>query len=255
MKNLGQFLNFSVVARHGSFAQAARELGLAPSSVAKSVARLEKDLGARLFHRTTRALTLTEEGRTLYAKCELLVAQIDALDLTSLGGSDEPAGMLRIGAPIGYGVRIVLPLLARLRERHPALEFDLRLSDGRVSLLDEGFDAVIRFGELEDSSLIAHKIDEQPLVLCASPAYLYAPSHTYNSRSGPSHRRRVPSTDPRPRQAARIYRERQASDAHPQHAVSHQPRRGARRSGSARHRNRADAPVLRTTVPCRGRSR
>ncbi|MFB9124799.1 LysR family transcriptional regulator [Paraburkholderia dipogonis] len=172
MKNLSQFLNFSAVARYGSFAQAARELGLAPSSVAKSVARLEKDLGGRLFHRTTRALTLTEEGRALYAKCELLVAQIDALDLTSLGESDEPAGVLRIGAPIGYGVRIVLPLLARLRERHPALEFDLRLSDGRVSLLDEGLDAVVRFGQLEDSSLIAHKIDEQPLVLCASPAYL-----------------------------------------------------------------------------------
>ncbi|SDR20904.1 DNA-binding transcriptional regulator, LysR family [Paraburkholderia fungorum] len=172
MKNLSQFLNFSAVARHRSFAQAARELGLAPSSVAKSVARLEKDLGARLFHRTTRALTLTEEGRTLFAKCESLAAQIDALDLMSLGESDEPSGMLRIGAPIGYGVRIVLPLLARLRELHPALEFDLRLSDGRVAVLDEGFDAVVRIGQLEDSTLIAHKIDEQQLVLCASPAYL-----------------------------------------------------------------------------------
>jgi LysR family transcriptional regulator, regulator for bpeEF and oprC len=174
MKNLSQFVNFSAVARHGSFAQAARELGLAPSSVAKSVARLEKELGARLFHRTTRAVTLTEEGRTLYAKCEQLLAQIDALDLGSVGDSDEPSGVLRIGAPIGYGVRIVLPVLARLRERHPALAFDLRLSDGRVSLLDEGLDAAIRFGELEDSSLIAHQIDEQPLVLCASPSYLAA---------------------------------------------------------------------------------
>ncbi|MGF6767787.1 LysR family transcriptional regulator for bpeEF and oprC [Paraburkholderia sp. GAS199] len=172
MKNLSQFVNFSAVARHGSFAQAARELGLAPSSMAKSVARLEKDLNARLFHRTTRSVTLTEEGRALYAKCELLLAQIDALDLTSVGASDEPAGMLRIGAPIGYGVRIVLPVLARLRERHPALEFDLRLSDSRVSVLDEGLDAVVRFGQLEDSSLIAHQIDEQPLVLCASPTYL-----------------------------------------------------------------------------------
>jgi DNA-binding transcriptional LysR family regulator len=172
MKNLSQFVNFSAVARHGSFAQAARELGLAPSSVAKSVARLEKDLGARLFHRTTRAVTLTEEGRALFAKSARLLEEIEALDLDSVSDNDEPAGVLRIGAPIGYGVRVVLPVLARLRERYPLLEFDLRLSDGRVSLTDEGLDASIRFGELEDSSLIAQKIDEQALVLCASPTYL-----------------------------------------------------------------------------------
>lgn len=171
MKNLSQFVNFAAVARHGSFAQAARELGLAPSSVAKSVARLEKDLGARLFHRTTRAVTLTEEGRTLFAKSARLLEEIEALDLTSVN-DDEPSGVLRIGAPIGYGVRVLLPVLARLRERYPQLRFDLRLSDGRVSLLDEGLDAAIRFGELEDSSLIAQQIDEQALVLCASPAYL-----------------------------------------------------------------------------------
>jgi LysR family transcriptional regulator, regulator for bpeEF and oprC len=174
MKNLSQFFHFSVVARHESFSKAARELGLAPSSVAKSVARLEEALGARLFHRTTRAVTLTEEGQTLYLKCEQLFAQIESLDLTSLGDADKPSGVLRIGAPIGYGVQIVLPVLARLRERFPALEFDLRLSDGRVSLLDEGLDAAVRFGKLEDSSLIAHKIEEQPLLLCASPRYLAA---------------------------------------------------------------------------------
>ncbi|MDR5781322.1 LysR family transcriptional regulator [Caballeronia sp. LZ065] len=174
MKNLSQFVHFLAVARHGSFAQAARDLGLASSSVAKSVARLEQTLGARLFHRTTRAVSLTEEGRVLFSKCEQLFAQIEALDLATVGASDEPTGVLRIGAPTGYGVRIVLPILARLRERHPALEFDLRLSDERVSLLDEGLDAAIRFGALEDSSLIAHRIDEQPLMLCASPRYLVA---------------------------------------------------------------------------------
>jgi LysR family transcriptional regulator, regulator for bpeEF and oprC len=102
MKNLSQFFHFSVVARHESFSKAARELGLAPSSVAKSVARLEEALGARLFHRTTRAVTLTEEGQTLYSKCEQLFAQIESLDLTSLGDADKPSGVLRIGAPIGY---------------------------------------------------------------------------------------------------------------------------------------------------------
>ncbi|WLE59539.1 LysR family transcriptional regulator [Burkholderia plantarii] len=177
MKNLSQFVNFSAVARHGSFAQAARELGLAPSSVAKSVARLEKDLGARLFHRTTRSVTLTEEGRLLYDKASLLLEQIEALDLGALRNDDEPAGILRLGTPIGYGERVVLPVLTKLRERHPALDIDLRLSDERVNLVDEGLDAVIRFGELDDSTLIARRIDEQPLVLCASPRYLARHSH------------------------------------------------------------------------------
>lgn len=172
MKNLSQFVNFSAVARHGSFAQAARELGLAPSSVAKSVARLEADLGARLFHRTTRSVTLTEEGRLLYEKASRLLEQIEALDLGSLRDDDEPAGILRLGAPVGYGAHVVLPVLARLRERYPSLDIDLRLSDERVNLIDEGLDAVIRFGELDDSTMIARRIDAQPLVLCASPRYL-----------------------------------------------------------------------------------
>lgn len=172
MKNLGQFVNFAAVARHGSFAEAARELGLAPSSVAKSVARLEKDLGARLFHRTTRTVTLTEEGRLLYDKASRLLEEIEALDLGSLRDDDEPAGLLRIGAPVGYGGRVVLPVLTQLRERYPSLEIDLRLSDEHVNLFDEALDAVVRFGELDDSTLIARRIDEQPLVLCASPRYL-----------------------------------------------------------------------------------
>ena len=175
MKNLSQFVNFSAVARHGSFAQAARELGLAPSSVAKSVGRLEQELGAQLFHRTTRVVTLTEEGRTLYAKCTRLLEEIEALDLlNSVTNEDAPTGVLRIGAPVGYGTRVLLPALTRLHAQFPTLEIDLRLSDARVNPIDEGLDAVVRFGELEDSTLIAHRIDEQPLILCASPAYLAA---------------------------------------------------------------------------------
>ncbi len=172
MKNLSQFVNFSAVARHGSFAQAARELGLAPSSVAKSVARLENELGARLFHRTTRSVQLTAEGQVLFEKSSRLLEEIEALDLSSVKDDDEPGGILRIGAPIGYGVRVLLPVLTRLQQRFSALEIDLRLSDERVTLLDEGLDAAVRFGQLEDSTLIARQIDSQALMLCASPAYL-----------------------------------------------------------------------------------
>jgi LysR family transcriptional regulator for bpeEF and oprC len=186
MKNLTQFINFSAVARHGSFANAARDLGLAPSSVAKSVARLEADLGARLFHRTTRSVALTEEGRRLFEKCSRLLDEIDALDLHPIREDDEPAGVLRIGAPVGYGTRVILPRLATLQDRFPALDIDLRLSDERVNLLDGGLDAAIRFGELEDSTLMARKIDEQNLVLCASPSYLkrHAPIQSISGLAG-----------------------------------------------------------------------
>lgn len=174
MKNLSQFLNFAAVAKHGSFASAARELGLAPSSVAKSIARLEQELSVRLFHRTTRSVNMTAEGQTLFAKCARLLDEIDALDLHSVGDGDEPSGMIRIGAPISYGTRIVLPALSALQRRYPALDIDLRLSDEQVSVVKEGLDAVVRFGTLTDSSMIARQFDSQPLVLCASPAYLAA---------------------------------------------------------------------------------
>ncbi len=174
MKNLSRFLNFAAVARLGSFSGAARELGLAPSSVAKSVARLEGDLGVQLFHRTTRSVHLTAEGQALYAKCSRLLSEIDALDLRGVSDEAEPTGTICVGAPIGYGARVVVPLLTALQRRYPALEIDLRLSDAQVDLVKDGLDAVIRFGALADSTLVARQFDSQPLVLCASPAYLIA---------------------------------------------------------------------------------
>lgn len=174
MKNLKQFMSFAAVARNSSFAAAARELGLAPSSVAKSVARLESDLGVRLFHRTTRAVRLTEEGDALFVKCARVLEEIDALDLSAKGAAEEPSGTLRVGAPIGYGMRRIVPVLSRLMTRYPALTVDMRLSDERVNLITEGLDAVVRIGSLEDSGLIARRFDEQRLVLCATPRYLQA---------------------------------------------------------------------------------
>lgn len=172
MKNFTQLLNFSAVGRHGSFSRAARELGLSPSSLTKSVARLEHELGTRLFNRTTRSVSLTEEGHALYLKSLRLLEEIEALDLTTIRDSDEPAGVLRIGAPVSYGVHVLLPELKRLRDRYPRVEIDLRLSEARVSVQEEGLDAVIRLGILEDSALTAQRIGEQPMILCASPDYL-----------------------------------------------------------------------------------
>src|ERR1700761_1881718 len=172
MKNLNQFLSFAAVARNGSFAAAARELGLAPSSVAKSVARLESDLGTRLFHRTTRSLRLTEEGARLFERCASLLDAINALETLVTGGDAGPAGTLRVGAPIGYGTRRIVPVLSRLLAQHPSLDVEMRLSDERVNLVQEGLDAVIRIGHNEDSALVARQFDQQHLMLCATPQYI-----------------------------------------------------------------------------------
>jgi len=170
--NLTQFVAFAAVARHLSFAQASRELGVAPSSVAKSVARLETRMGVRLFVRTTRSVQLTADGEELFRRCSDVLAQVTELEEMTDVRSSEPTGILRISAPIGYGGKVVIPVIGQLLARHPKLRADLRLSDERVDLARDGLDGTLRFGKLPDSSLIAREIDRQPLVLCASPRYL-----------------------------------------------------------------------------------
>ena len=174
MQGLQQYVAFAETARHGSFAAAARALGTVPSTLAKAVARLERDLGVRLFHRTTRQVTLTPDGERLFAHCQRLLAEVEALRAQAAGTREEPSGTLRVDMPICYGKQVVMPVLARLVQRHPALRLDVRLQDGYVDLVREGLDLAVRVGRLEDSSLVARRIDQQVLVLCASPAYLSA---------------------------------------------------------------------------------
>nr|WP_144153399.1 LysR substrate-binding domain-containing protein [Paraburkholderia sp. BCC1885] len=119
----------------------------------ESVARLESDLGVRLSHRTTRAVSLTSEGDALLAKCARVLDEIDALQLLSTGAADTPTGTLRIGAPIGYGTRKIVPVLNRLLEAHSLLSVEMQLSDKRVNMITEGLDAVVRIGSLDDSGM------------------------------------------------------------------------------------------------------
>lgn len=172
MSGLQQFLSFAQTARRGSFAQAARDLGSSPSTVAKSVARLEQALGVQLFHRTTRRVTLTADGERLFRRCERVLAEVEDLQAEAAGVRATPSGTLRIDLPITYGRRIVMPLLADLARRHPGLRLDVRLQDGYADLVRDGLDLAVRVGPLRDSSLVARRIDSQQLVLLASPAYL-----------------------------------------------------------------------------------
>jgi LysR family transcriptional regulator for bpeEF and oprC len=188
---------FTAAARAQSFARAARELGLSPSAVAKDIARLERQLGVRLFLRTTRRVTLTGEGRDLFERSVRVLDELEALEDAALGARAAPAGVLRLSVPLTYGRLVVVPALAELRRRHPALEFDVRFSDAFADLLAERLDAVIRVGEVPDSRLVARRIDWQPLVTIASPDYLHnrpAPSLPADLASHACLRFRLPTS-------------------------------------------------------------
>jgi LysR family transcriptional regulator for bpeEF and oprC len=172
MHGLQQFVAFAETAKHGSFAAAARELGSAPSTIAKAVGRLETGLGVRMFHRTTRQVSLTPDGERLFARCQRVLAEIDELQSDAAGTRAAPSGTLRIDMPIVYGRRVLLPLLARLLREHAELQVDARLSDAFVDLVKEGVDVAIRVGRLDDSSLAATRIGQQEMVLVAAPTYL-----------------------------------------------------------------------------------
>jgi DNA-binding transcriptional LysR family regulator len=174
MSGLQQFLAFAQTARCSSFAAAARDLGQAPSTLAKSVARLEAQLGVKLFHRTTRQVSLTPDGERLYRRCERVLAEVEDLQAEAAGTRAAPSGTIRIDAPIAYGRRILMPLFAQLLQRHPQLQLDLRLQDAYADLVRDGLDAAIRIGALQDSRLVARRFDWQQLVFVASPAYLEA---------------------------------------------------------------------------------
>jgi LysR family transcriptional regulator, regulator for bpeEF and oprC len=172
MRRLQLLSLFSEVVRKQSFAAAAREFGVTPSTVAKAVARLEESLDVRLFHRTTRCVTPTSDGERLFARCQRVINEMEALEDEMLGGKDRPSGVLRLDLPIVYGRQVVLPLLARLARKCPELRFDVSLSDAFVDLIREGVDMAVRIGTMSDSGLIARRFSQQQWVLCGSPAYL-----------------------------------------------------------------------------------
>jgi DNA-binding transcriptional LysR family regulator len=157
----------------GSFARAADKLSVTRSAVGKSVASLERRLGARLFHRTTRAQTLTQDGQVFYERCRRALDEIDAAEAALDAGRREPSGRLRVSVPLLFGRHCVAPVLARLARRHPRLDLEISFSDRVVHLLEDGFDLAVRIGELRDSAnLAARRLGAQTFVMCASHAYL-----------------------------------------------------------------------------------
>ncbi len=163
---------FIEVMRQGSFAAVARERNIDPSSVSRSISGLEKELGVRLFQRTTRQLSPTEAGMTYFCRLEPLIEEMQkAVDLVK-EVSGKPKGTLRITASVAFGLKCIVPLLAEFSKLYPDLCVDLSLTDYRVDLLAERIDLAIRLGPLKDSTLIAQKLMSTSYLVCASPDYL-----------------------------------------------------------------------------------
>lgn len=155
----------------GSFTGGARLLGTTPSAVSKSIARLERRLGVRLFQRSTRAFALSVEGQAYYERVAPLVKGLDEADEV-LAKPETAIGKLRVSLPGDLGRALLVSITSQLMKRHPGLALDVSLSDRHVDLIREGFDLVLRAGQLADSGLHARQLASLPLVLVASPGYL-----------------------------------------------------------------------------------
>lgn len=164
---------FVRVARTGSFSAAARELDLSQPSVSRIVAALEKDVGAALVTRTTRAVTLTDAGEDYLARVEAILASLEEADHVARG-SLELRGSLRVALSASFGVREIIPLMPGFLARHPLLNVSLLMSDQRQDTLKEGVDVALRLGQLADSSATARLIGRTHRLIAASPAYLKA---------------------------------------------------------------------------------
>lgn len=163
---------FVAVADQHSFTAGAKRLGISTKLASKYVRQLEERLGAQLFNRTTRSVTLTDTGRAYRERCIPLLDQLDEMESVVQARQRELAGSIRITAPTGFGSRELVQAILPFQQAHPKVSIQLQLSDQHVAIIDEGIDLAIRFGVLKDSSLVARKLMDMRLVVIASPAYL-----------------------------------------------------------------------------------
>lgn len=172
MQDLSDLSFFVTLARYGTLAAAARELGVSPPAVSRRLAALERRLGVRLLHRTTRRQSLTPEGERYLEEGRRILSDLDQLERALSASREVPCGLLRINAGFGFGRRHLGPAVAEFVRRHPEVEVIVQLTDQPLDLAAEAMDIGIRFGLGADTGLLARKIAANRRFLCAAPAYL-----------------------------------------------------------------------------------
>src|SRR5690606_7157657 len=174
MDALSDLAFFSLLVKHGNLSAAARELGLTPPAVSTRLANLERRLGVRLLNRTTRRVSVTQEGELYLAEGTRILADLEALERNVASTRAEPRGLLRLNATFGFGRAHVVPAVSDFARQYPDVEVQMHLTDRPVNLIDEGHDVAVRFGDIPDARLTARKIASNRRLLCASPNYLRA---------------------------------------------------------------------------------
>lgn len=170
--NISHLELFVRIAASNNISGAGEELGLSPAVASAQLNKLEETLGVRLVHRTTRKVSLTEEGKAFLHHAEDVISSIESAKASVGAGSHKPMGTLRVAAPASFGRMHLVPVISEFLKAYPDIRLDLKLSDTIVDLVEGGFDVAIRNSELKDSSLIARKIARDRRILCASPEYV-----------------------------------------------------------------------------------
>lgn len=163
---------FTSVVEAGSFVGAVESLRMSKAAVSRYVDSLEQRLGVRLLQRTTRRLSLTDEGRMFYQRSKELLAALDDAEAEVASRNQDPSGVIRINVPLTFGVDHLAPLWCRFMDAHPLVDLDITLNDRVVDLVDEGYDLAVRISMMPDSTLVSRKLASTRMVLCATPAYL-----------------------------------------------------------------------------------
>jgi DNA-binding transcriptional LysR family regulator len=163
---------FAAVVDAGSFVGAADALDLSKAAISRQVADLESRLGVRLLNRTTRRLSLTEEGEVFYARAKDLLGSLEEMESEVVARSGQAVGTLKVTAPVSFGLLQLAPLWPGFMAKHPLVRLEVMLADRFVDLVEEGVDLAVRIARLESSSLVSRKLSSTRLVLCASPRYL-----------------------------------------------------------------------------------
>lgn len=172
MDRLTSMSVFVKAAELGSFAAAANALRISPQMVAKHISRLESRLGTALLSRTTRRQHLTDIGRSYYERCKIVLAEAEAADAIALEMKATPSGTIRVNAPVTFGTSTLAPFITQYLDKYPDTQVELTLNDRFVDPVEEGYEVILRIGELNDSPMAAYPLRPYRLIACASPEYL-----------------------------------------------------------------------------------